>query len=344
MPFTIPNESDATYSQQAEVDSGDFSIIASSLNNHVVSGLEVTQATPNPAMSVMVSAGSIISDDDGPEDVSSQNVAINTAHATLPRFTLIVVDTSGSISAQNGLPATSPVYPSIDSDEIVLAAIYVQAGATNVTSQNIVDKRILRSNVTYTENLKVVDSSNNNIANITYADAEIQLDKPLNLNISGGVFLTHTSNDIFTYIAGTNRLTIHPLIQSATFNAGLTLSSSGSTATLTYNGSIVSVSTGLNISGNITFTGQIAVGNVPDLAASKITSGEFDVDRIPDLDASKTTMGTFTSARIPNLDASKITSGEFDVDRIPIKVSELTQAQYDAIATPDSMTFYIITD
>ena len=43
--------------------------------------------------------------------------------------------------------------------------------------------------------------------------------------------------------------------------------------------------------------GTIAAGDIPSLAASKITSGEFDAARIPSLDASKITAGTLVSSR-----------------------------------------------
>ena len=61
----------------------------------------------------------------------------------------------------------------------------------------------------------------------------------------------------------------------------------------------------------------LAASDIPNLAASKITSGTLADARIPNLAASKITSGTLADARIPNLAASKITSGEFATARIP---------------------------
>ena len=63
--------------------------------------------------------------------------------------------------------------------------------------------------------------------------------------------------------------------------------------------------------------GTLAEARIPDLPASKITTGTLILARIPDLNADKITAGTLGDARIPDLPASKITAGTLALARIP---------------------------
>lgn len=75
----------------------------------------------------------------------------------------------------------------------------------------------------------------------------------------------------------------------------------------------------VKILGDLEVTGSknISAADVPNLAASKITSGTFSSARIPSLAASKITSGTFSASRIPNLDAAKLTTGTIASARLP---------------------------
>lgn len=139
MPF-VPNFSDAAYGAQSEVDSGDFEILLDGVEgNGVVSGCAVTaQGTPN--MTVAVASGTVRVG--GSEvSVASGNVTITTADASLPRFDLVVVGSSGVKSAVAGTAASTPAFPAIPASSVVLAAVYLPPSATSVGSTQITDKR-----------------------------------------------------------------------------------------------------------------------------------------------------------------------------------------------------------
>lgn len=138
MGFTIPNSADAAFSAQAEPDAVDFAIMTSV--ERVVSGCAVTaQSTPN--MTVAVASGTVLIDG-AQVAVTAGNVTITTADTVHPRFDLIVADSSGTLSAVAGTPASEAVFPAVPSSKVALASVYVPANATTVGNSQIVDKRV----------------------------------------------------------------------------------------------------------------------------------------------------------------------------------------------------------
>ena len=98
-----------------------------------------------------------------------------------------------------------------------------------------------------------------------------------------------------------------------------------------------------NAAGDALEFATLAASDIPNLAASKITSGEFDSARIPNLNASKITAGTFGTARIADdaITLAKMASGTagayigYDASGNPAEISApstsgITQAQADA--------------
>lgn len=141
VPFSIPNLASATYGPQAEPDSGDFVILADgSAGTGVRSGCAVT-AQGVPDMTVAVASGTVAVGGTAAA-VTAGNLAIGAAHATNPRIDLVVVSSTGTKSVVAGAPAAAPVYPAIPASSVVLAAVYVPAAVTAITSTMIVDKRV----------------------------------------------------------------------------------------------------------------------------------------------------------------------------------------------------------
>jgi hypothetical protein len=141
--LTIPNEGSATYSDQAEPDSVDFDALALGFQRvGVISGCAVAQRAAGANMSVDVAAGSVIVGATGAA-VTAVNKTIGTADATNPRFDLITVNSSGTVSVTAGTAASNAVFPAIPASSVLLAAVYVPASATSVVTAQIVDKRVI---------------------------------------------------------------------------------------------------------------------------------------------------------------------------------------------------------
>jgi hypothetical protein len=143
MAFTIPNQSDAGTSSQAEVDAVDFGILVAAYNGTgVVTGGAVTAQSPTANMTVAVAAGTVLIN--GLHyTISAGNGTITTADSSNPRFDLITINTSGAIVVTAGTAASNPVFPAIPADDAVLAAVHVPAGDTAIATAQITDKRVI---------------------------------------------------------------------------------------------------------------------------------------------------------------------------------------------------------
>jgi hypothetical protein len=142
----VPNRSAAAFEPQARLFSQDLQIIVSALAGYgVASGCAVTpQGTPN--MTVAVAAGSLRTPT-GTVSVTGGNLTVATANGTSPRIDLVTASPSGgSISITAGTAAANPIPPAIPRAggiaEVVLAAVYVPAGAATITGADLVDKRV----------------------------------------------------------------------------------------------------------------------------------------------------------------------------------------------------------
>lgn|GEM_PF-2767591 len=142
MAFTIPNVGIAGFPDQSEPDSVDIDILTAGHSmTGVVSGCAVT-AQGSPDMTVAVASGTI-SVLGVNQAVTSGNVTIGAAHATLPRKDIVVVNSSGTKSVTAGTAASQPLKPAIPANSVVLAEIYVPALDTTINTNQITDKRVI---------------------------------------------------------------------------------------------------------------------------------------------------------------------------------------------------------
>lgn len=149
MPFTIPNESDAAFADQARVDSVDLLILAGGMNgNGVVSGCAVT-TTGTTNGSVAVATGEIRINDLMMTVSASAALAIGANATGNPRYDLVTVATGASprtAVVTAGTAAASPKFPAIPANSVVLAAVRVPNGhttGTNIPANTIIDKRVM---------------------------------------------------------------------------------------------------------------------------------------------------------------------------------------------------------
>lgn len=198
--MTVPNF--------AQLDSVDLDIISAAARGAgVLSGCAVT-AQGSPDMTVAVASGSVQESPTATAaTVSSGNVTITAASATLDRYDLVVADTStGAKSAIAGTAAAVPVYPAITASKVVLAAVSVPAADTTISSGQITDKRqtvfAIPTVAAFTQVVrKTADEAGPN-------NTTLQNDNHLNLSgLAAGTYLVEGFL-FFTRVSGTSTLKI----------------------------------------------------------------------------------------------------------------------------------------
>lgn len=144
----------ATDAKQAQVDTGDLTILAAGSAGTGVYRLDSTGATDGRTfsasnnMNLTITAGTgLINGATVTWAADSSNTL--TAPVTNPRFDLVAINTSGAVVIIAGAESTTPDYPVIPDDgnyslrptRIVLAAILLTVGMTNL-NVGITDKRV----------------------------------------------------------------------------------------------------------------------------------------------------------------------------------------------------------
>lgn len=142
MGFNIPNAPVASVIDQSEPDSGDF-VALGDRKSGVISGCVVT-AQSTPDQTVQVSAGEVLSDGTYRTVSSSASLSVGLGSSSGPKFDIIVVDSSGALTVRSGTASSNPVFPTLSSGDVFLAAIYRTSGTgSTVASSQIIDKRVI---------------------------------------------------------------------------------------------------------------------------------------------------------------------------------------------------------
>lgn len=214
MAFTVPDEATAAANfsaKQSILSSADLSMLANAAGKVVANyagptgveeGCAVTQDTGSN-MNVAVAAG-VVRIGGRKVTVGAGTVAVTST--TSDRWALITVNTSGTKAATNGTAGTDPTIVeegSWPSNCVVLAAVFIPANDTAITSAQIVDKRIFVPRPEW-ENIEwygALVGANNTTAIQAAIDA-----LPTSYPIRGGIVFIPTG------VWDTGALTIPPLV------------------------------------------------------------------------------------------------------------------------------------
>lgn len=107
----------------------------------VLSGCAVTggaSMTPAVAKGAVVTAGGNV------KAVAAGTVTIGAAHATLARFDLIVVDSSGALQVRAGTAAANPKPVDRTANDVILAEVLVKPTVVTIPTSRITDQRFLK--------------------------------------------------------------------------------------------------------------------------------------------------------------------------------------------------------
>jgi len=145
MGFHIPNAPLASVIDQSEPDSGDFQALGTRKTG-VVSGC-VVAANSIPDQTVTVTDGEVISNGvyyklTGSGGTTSLGMGQGTSGSA--RFDIVVINSSGVLTLRTGTASSNPLFPTLEDNDVFLAAVYRASGTADViSSTRIIDKRII---------------------------------------------------------------------------------------------------------------------------------------------------------------------------------------------------------
>lgn len=164
MPFDLPNKGTTAANIQSAAFATDFDVLQAGVAgiDCVLAGCAVT--TAGSSLVLDVAKGAVLSNG-VLRAVAAGTVTIGTADATNPRIDLVVIDSTGARVVRAGTAAAIPAPPARTANDVVLAFVYVPANDTAIASNQIVDKRVLRTQGPITiYKQTTVDTDNNTAA------------------------------------------------------------------------------------------------------------------------------------------------------------------------------------
>jgi hypothetical protein len=144
MAWTIPDKGEGLHDHQSILFQEYLDILVAGLQGTecVLAGCAISPQG-SPDMSVVVQKGGVISGSVMREVAAVASRSIAAADATHPRIDLIVAN-NVNLLVRQGAPAAVPKPQPRTANDVVLAAVYVPAGATSIAAANITDMRVFR--------------------------------------------------------------------------------------------------------------------------------------------------------------------------------------------------------
>lgn len=166
--FTVPNVASATYPDQARLYESDFTILRRAQEGTaVLTGCDVTAQSP-ATMKVSIAAGTV-QIDRTIYKIAAQESAALSADTVNPRWVLVEAKTDGTVALNAGTAAAKPVPPAPTASRVVLAAVYLPASTTSVTSSHIVGKSVTLDGPTPVFNVKTFGAVGDGVVDDTAA-------------------------------------------------------------------------------------------------------------------------------------------------------------------------------
>lgn len=214
MSFTIPDKGEGVNDIQSILFQEYLDVVVAGLAgiDCVLSGLAVTggaDMTPAVAKGAVLSNKVLFA-------VAAADVTITTADATNPRIDLIVVTSAGALAVRAGTPAAAPKPPVRSANDVVIAAVYVAANDTAISTTEITDMRVTPSMPQIIYRTTTAEVTNNTsaaieILNKTGSGVSI----PNGLFLAGRILRVHIGGD-YLFNSGTPTLTLAVLYGGTT--------------------------------------------------------------------------------------------------------------------------------